>query len=488
MHLFQWLKEKNRSDIEISEGSDRAFRMVAGYKAIFFIWAIVGLLFILSCSVSDTETNNTDAGELKSTASIELEFRLVRPFEENSSNYALSENSPDICEDYRISKIEIAVYRSDTREYVLSELKIWDCDAHTSGPLSVPAGVSLYMDLTGYVDNSPCWITTVPDIWVEPDATEHVLIDELTYHCSDVDPPLVINRYPAPNAQDVGLGESISATFNERLAPSTVYDHAITLSDGSNSITGDIRYVKETSTIFFNPHISLSPATIYEVTLDNAEGDITDTATNPFGQTLTWQFTTSNGFTSPPRVVGTQPIDDAFGVPYDTPIQATFSKPIDFSSVPATQITVNSATGPVSGSITYNADTRTISFQPDTGMELNTLFTATISEHVTDLDGVSMGIPYQWQFTTEGVRAPQNLSIDGTTLMWAPNSPVPDGYRLYMRTEGEAYDYGSPVWEGAQRQATIENLPNGMTYYFVVRAFISNDESNDSNEVSVTLF
>jgi hypothetical protein len=72
------------------------------------------------------------------------------------------------------------------------------------------------------------------------------------------------------------------------------------------------------------------------------------------------------------------------------------------------------------------------------------------------------------------------------TLAWDPNFPVPDGYKLYVRAEGESYDYHFPAWSGTGTTCTIDNLADDTTHYFVVRAFVGNDESGDSNETAYT--
>lgn len=72
------------------------------------------------------------------------------------------------------------------------------------------------------------------------------------------------------------------------------------------------------------------------------------------------------------------------------------------------------------------------------------------------------------------------------TLAWDANDPSPEGYRIYQRLEGESYDYGQPILSGTATTATITDLTDNSQYYFVVRAFSGEDESGDSNEVSVT--
>lgn len=71
------------------------------------------------------------------------------------------------------------------------------------------------------------------------------------------------------------------------------------------------------------------------------------------------------------------------------------------------------------------------------------------------------------------------------TLQWNPNSDGrTEGYRLFCRQAQHPYDYQAPVYDGSADQCTIDDLEEGVTYYFVVRAY--DDQGNmsgDSNEV-----
>jgi len=70
------------------------------------------------------------------------------------------------------------------------------------------------------------------------------------------------------------------------------------------------------------------------------------------------------------------------------------------------------------------------------------------------------------------------------TLAWDANDPSPDGYCLYQRAGSSAYDYEQPAWSGSGTTCTISNLDEGSQYHFVVRAYVADSESGDSNEVS----
>jgi hypothetical protein len=68
------------------------------------------------------------------------------------------------------------------------------------------------------------------------------------------------------------------------------------------------------------------------------------------------------------------------------------------------------------------------------------------------------------------------------TLAWDTSKSACDGYHLFMRDSGQAYDYSSPVWSGTATTCTISQLEEG-TYYFVARAYKEDIESINSNEV-----
>lgn len=69
------------------------------------------------------------------------------------------------------------------------------------------------------------------------------------------------------------------------------------------------------------------------------------------------------------------------------------------------------------------------------------------------------------------------------SLTWDHNNPLPDGYRIYMRIDNNHYDYSTAAWEGKENQCTIDGLSPANQYFFVVRAFIGEKESGNSNEV-----
>ena len=80
----------------------------------------------------------------------------------------------------------------------------------------------------------------------------------------------------------------------------------------------------------------------------------------------------------------------------------------------------------------------------------------------------------------ETYTVPQTTQV---TLAWDPNDPAPEGYRIFQRTEGQAYDYTQPVWQGSNTTTTVYTLEYNTTYYFVARAYDGDLESIDFPEI-----
>ena len=69
------------------------------------------------------------------------------------------------------------------------------------------------------------------------------------------------------------------------------------------------------------------------------------------------------------------------------------------------------------------------------------------------------------------------------TFRWDPTVSPHDGYKVFARKAGQAYNYSQPNWQGAATTCTINNLLNQTEYYFVARAYKGSLDSANSNEV-----
>jgi len=118
------------------------------------------------------------------------------------------------------------------------------------------------------------------------------------------------------------------------------------------------------------------------------------------------------GDITPPTVTFVTPVDDDINVPLDTNITATFSEEINQSYLtPATIVVKDDESNTIDGEISYDPDSRTVTFQPGEELEYGNLYYVTLSVGILDLagngldgdgDGTFEGSPtddYSWSFT-----------------------------------------------------------------------------------------
>src|SRR5215475_1211842 len=107
-------------------------------------------------------------------------------------------------------------------------------------------------------------------------------------------------------------------------------------------------------------------------------------------------FMTSGPDTTPPTVIGQTPAPGATGVPVSSTVTATFSEPVQSSTI---AFSVRDGTGAaVAGSQSYDAAARRATFTPTAPLAATTTYTATVSG-AADLSGNVMST-VSWSFTT----------------------------------------------------------------------------------------
>ena len=178
-----------------------------------------------------------------------------------------------------------------------------------------------------------------------------------------------------------------------------------------------------------------------------------------------WSFTTT---TAPvPTVMTTVPANGATGVNVANALTATFSVPMNSSTVTASTFTL---TGPgnsaVAGLVTYNTGTSTATFTPNASLAYNTPYMATITTGAPELNNVALAANYVWTFTTGA--SPNQVTVDfGTTYQtirgfggstaWLGQMPTAVATALFSPTNGLGLNIlrvhidpeGSPTGGGA---------------------------------------
>jgi hypothetical protein len=230
--------------------------------------------------------------------------------------------------------------------------------------------------------------------------------------------PVVATTDPVDLAVNVPLDKVITVTFNKSMNPATITPAALSLTSPGNSggrsraggdVSGDLTYDATTFTMRFTPRIKLEANTTYTGTVATSVKDLTGNALQtPF----IWSFST--GATVYPTVVSTDAADNATAVARNKKISATFSMPMNPSSLTATSYTLRQGATSVAGSIAYSGST--VTFTPTSDLASNTVYTATITTGASNVPGIPMQNDYVWSFTTGLIASPKVTSTDPANL------------------------------------------------------------------------
>ena len=201
--------------------------------------------------------------------------------------------------------------------------------------------------------------------------------------------PIVVSTDPANNAIGVAFNKAISATFNMPMNALTLTATTFTVKQGATTIVGTISYTG--STVTFTPSLPLTGNTIYTCTITTDAKNLAGTA---LANNYVWTFTTS----AVPIVVSTDPTNNATAVPLNKVIRATFNMPMNQSTLNATSFTVKQGATTIVGTISYSGST--VSFTPNSSLEGNKIYTATITTGAQNLAGIPLANNYVWNFTT----------------------------------------------------------------------------------------
>jgi hypothetical protein len=224
----------------------------------------------------------------------------------------------------------------------------------------------------------------------------------------DTIPPRVLDTNPPDQASNVQINEVVKAVFSEPLDPSSFENStSFTVMDNNgNSVAGDVSLdqdgMKASFHLRFNSSLSYS-----ETYTANVSRRIRDMAGNKLDPERTWTFTTEKKpDVIPPKVVVTDPADNARGIPMNKIIIATFSKEMNPSTMNVDTFTVSErgSTQRIGGAVFRNPDDGKVwKFKPRSSLKEYTAYTAMISKEASDITGNKMDSEYSWIFTTEQI-------------------------------------------------------------------------------------
>lgn len=146
------------------------------------------------------------------------------------------------------------------------------------------------------------------------------------------------------------------------------------------------------------------------------------------------------GDTIPPTVISTSPSNNEQDVTVNRTINATFSEPMDTSTITSgTFLVEDNNNNSVSGTVSYSGTTAT--FTPSVILAKATRYTVTITTGVKDVAGNAMVSEYTWKFTTVEPDPPDPLASLKTLT-----PPLPDNLDEFVKDTIAAIQLGKALF------------------------------------------
>ena len=238
----------------------------------------------------------------------------------------------------------------------------------------------------------------------------------MTAALADTSRPTVIFTVPAAGAVNVATNSMVTATFSEAMAPATISGTSFTVTNTTlgTPVAGTVSYSASARTATFTPS---TPATLalnsaFTATITTAATDLGgnalagNTAVLPNAGNHVWSFATgATGDAIAPTVTATSPADGSAGVCLTRAVSATFSEPMDASTISTATFRVTDNGAAVAGTVSYDAPSRVATFVTTsaTGFAASRSFVVTIvsgSAGVKDLAGNALAVDRVFSFTT----------------------------------------------------------------------------------------
>ena len=208
-------------------------------------------------------------------------------------------------------------------------------------------------------------------------------------------PPTVTTTAPGADEADVSVGADPSATFSRGMDESTFTSSTFTLAGPSGAVPASVSYDAASRTATLTPSAQLAHSTTYTATLASS---LKSADGAPLGTAYSWQFTTEAP--PPPDISLTVPDDGATAVSPATAVRATFTRPMDPTTITASSFTLRDGTGAlVPANVSYDSTLQRATLIPSSPLSLSGTYTARISTTVSSADSVTLPAPFVWSFT-----------------------------------------------------------------------------------------
>jgi hypothetical protein len=200
--------------------------------------------------------------------------------------------------------------------------------------------------------------------------------------------------------------------------------------------------------------------------------------------------------TQPPAITQRVPASSATNVQPNAPIKVTFSRPMDGSTITGSTFTLKRADGTaIPATVSYDDITFTATLQPAFDLELETGYTARLEASIKAANGIALGAPSTWSFTT---RPPDRIApavsisspADGSTVVQTATitaNASDDTAVASVQFKLDGNDLGSPDTSAPYSYAWDARGVSAGTHQLSAVAKDTSNNSTTSTVVSVTV-
>jgi hypothetical protein len=178
----------------------------------------------------------------------------------------------------------------------------------------------------------------------------------------------------------------------------------LTPQGSTTPVAAAVSYDAASRTATLDPTANLTAGITYTATVKGGASGVKDLAGNPLASDVTWAYSTAPDTTAP-TVTAVSPAAGATKVSVGATVTATFSEPMNASTVTTTTVTLVRAgtTTPIAAVVTYDSVARRVTLTPSARLASATSYTATVkggSAGVKDEAGNPLASDRAWTFTT----------------------------------------------------------------------------------------
>ncbi len=224
------------------------------------------------------------------------------------------------------------------------------------------------------------------------DQAKSSMVEDYVWSFTTGSAPAVVSTDPANGVSGVPLGKVVSVLFSKPMGIASINSGTFLITQGVTPVPGVITYSGNTA--MFTPTSGFTANTVYTGTITTGAKDVLG---NAIMSNYVWSFNTG----TLPLVISTDPVNNAVNVSLTKIISATFSKPMDATTLNSTTFTIKQGLNVVPGTFTYFGNI--VTFTPSAPLLPSTLYSATITSDAKDVTGNKLPANYIWSFTTSAL-------------------------------------------------------------------------------------